>query len=890
VTGAGTDHPGQMSAGSLLDAPAKFAAPVATHVVARQRLHERLTEGLECPITLIAATAGWGKTLLAGSWVAAGAGGRASAWISLDPGDDDERTFWRAAATALMPVAGAAAADDLRRMASADAGAHDLPGEFAAAMRQADRPVVLVLDNLHEVNSKDVHAGLLRLIERPLPSLSLLATTRRDPPWPLQRLRLAGLLTEVRDADLAFRSDETEALFAQLRVDLTAEQLERLAERTEGWAAGLRLAALHMRGSEDVDAAVRTFSGNDHSVAGYLLGEVLDRQSPELSAFLERISMVDLVCADLADALTGGHDGAAMLAELAASHLFVQAIGRPGQWYRLHRLIVDILRARPIPARKRRDLHRRAAEWFRDNGMPLAAVRSAVRGEVWPLAADLIGTNLVRLALRGDARELERLLAGVSRAVLLGRPELATGLAGARVALGIGSEVSALLEAVRSRAGELPGRRAERVRVLADLIAATRARVAGDFDESAVAYRRVPLDLGALSGLGLRDVELIPAVVLSNLGVAELWGGDLRLAERHLLAGADTAGRAPALPRVNATAHLALLHVEAGELDAAEATAREIVTMAAGAGWTRTAQVVPAYLAMARIVHDRDEPDSADDWLERVAEVEAVAPEPHVRLAAALILAGRREAAGDPGRALAGLRETAEQLRSWTPPQALAEQWLLTEALLLGRSGDATPAQALLDQVGPPRTAAGTVAAARLRLLLGDTDRAETTLAGGNVGSSPRGRVGAGIVGALAAKAAGNPDRALERIEHALLAAAPGRLRRPFLADSNDLRDLLGRRVERGTAVTAFAVDLLQRQSSAPTDELAARRALVDPLTERERTILHYLASTLSNTEIAAELYVSINTVKTHQRTVYRKLAADGRRDAVRRARSLHLL
>jgi LuxR family maltose regulon positive regulatory protein len=179
----------------------------------------------------------------------------------------------------------------------------------------------------------------------------LLATTRRDPPWPLQRLRLAGLLTEVRDADLAFRSDETEALFAQLPVDLAAEQLERLTERTEGWAAGLRLAALPIRGSEDVDATVRTFSGNDHSVAGYLLDEVLDRQSPELSAFLERISMVDLVCADLADALTVGRDGAAMLAELAASHLFVQAIGRPGRWYRLHRLIVDILRAGPMPAR-----------------------------------------------------------------------------------------------------------------------------------------------------------------------------------------------------------------------------------------------------------------------------------------------------------------------------------------------------------------------------------------------------------------------------------------------------------------------------------------------------------------------------------------------------------
>ena len=267
---------------------------------------------------------------------------------------------------------------------------------------------------------------------------------------------------------------------------------------------------------------------------------------------------------------------------------------------------------------------------------------------------------------------------------------------------------------------------------------------------------------------------------------------------------------------------------------------------------------------------------------------QAVAPEPHVRLAAALVLAGRREAAGDPERALAGLRETAAQLKSWTPPQALAEQWLLTEALLLGRSGDARRPGRSLDQVGPPRPRPARWPRRGCTCCWATRDRADDHARGASVGSSPRGRVGAGIVGALAAKAAGDRDRALEHIEHALLAAAAradcaGR----SSADAADLRNLLGRRVERGTAVPAFAVDLLQRQSSAPADELAARRALVDPLTERERTILHYLASTLSNTEIAAELYVSINTVKTHQRTVYRKLAAANRRDAVRRARSL---
>ena len=209
-------------------------------------------------------------------------------------------------------------------------------------------------------------------------------TTRRDPPWPLPRLRLAGLVAEIRAADLAFRAEEAAELFTRLQVDVTGPQLEQLVERTEGWAAGLRLVAVHLKAVPDLPAAVEVFSGEDHSVADYLLTEVLDRQAPEQVAILETISVVDLVCADLADALTGGHDGARVLADLAAAHLFVQAVGQPGRWYRLHRLISDILRARPVPRRRRRDLHRRAAEWFRSNAMPLEAIRSAVAGELWP--------------------------------------------------------------------------------------------------------------------------------------------------------------------------------------------------------------------------------------------------------------------------------------------------------------------------------------------------------------------------------------------------------------------------------------------------------------------------------------------------------------------------
>jgi LuxR family maltose regulon positive regulatory protein len=656
-----------------------------------------------------------------------------------------------------------------------------------------------------------------------------------------------------------------------------------------GWGAGLRLAALHLRGCADVEAAVESFSGDDHSVAGYLLTEVLDRQPPELIGLLERISIVDLVSAGLANALTDREDGDAVLAELAASHLFVEAVGRPGRWYRLHRLLADVLRARPIPPRLRRDLHRRAAEWFRDHDMPLAAVRSALRGGLWPLAGDLIGTHLVPLAMRGAAHELEQALAGVPRAVLFSRPELATGLAGARVVQGVGTEVSALIASARAGARQLPTARAERVEVLLDLITGAHARLAGDFDAAVAAYRRVPDQPAPLATLGFAGAEIVPVIVHSNLGTAELWIGDLTRGARSLGAAADPGSGAPALSHINAAAYLALLHCERGELDTAVAVAGEVTATAASMGWARTPQAVPAYLAMARVLLDRDELAEIDTWLDRAAEVASVAPEPHVQLATALVLAARREAVGNRERALAGLRATASRLAPWVPPRGLAEQWMVTESELLIRSGDAARARALLDVLGTPRTTAGAVAAARVYLLLGDTPAAEGVLPDGNP-DGPRTEVGVHLVRALAALAAGEDGPALDCIEDALLAAAPSALRRPFLAAADELRDLLQRRLERGSAAPTFAIDLLRRMTGEPVDELAARRALVDPLTEREKTILHYLASALSNAEIATELYVSVNTVKTHQRTVYRKLGAAGRRDAVRRARALRLL
>jgi len=882
------NHPERTTPGTTSPGAEKFSPPMANHVVARDTLNALLTAKIDAPVTLVAATAGWGKTLLAASWIEGGAAGRAAAWLSLDRTDDDPQVFWRAVAAALTPAVGSHV-EELRRILAGGVPTDDLPGTIVAGLRRAPRPVVLVLDDLHEIHSPQVHAGLLRLVERPPPGLSLLVTTRRDPPWPLHRLRLAGLVSDVRAADLAFGYDEAAALFAQLMIAVDAAGLERLVDRTEGWPAGLRLVALHLSGQDDVAAAVAAFSGDDHSVAGYLITEVLDRQSPELIAFLEKISVVDLVCADLADALTGRQDGAAMLAELAVSHLFVEALGKPGRWYRLHRLIADIVRTRPSRRSARRDLHRRAAEWFRRNGMPLEAIGSAVAGELWPLAADLAGAHTLALVMRGRSHELDRVLTEIPRMVLGVHAELAASLAGARVSHGSDVEVAALLDGSAAAADALSRRRAARVRVLRDLSAGGLTRRAGDWASMVAVFQRVPVEAGALAALDMVGAEMVPVFVNSNLGAAAYWAGDLVAAERHLAAATKVELDDHVPTRVNAMAYHALLRCARGELDPAEAAARRVITSASAAGLVKAPQVAGAYLTMATVALDRGVAQDADDWLGRVAEVEAMAPEPHVQVAAAGLLALRREAAGERAAALAALRTAGAVDRGRLAP-GLREWCTLVEAELLARSGESGTARRLVKQLPATRTEAGRIALARLHLLIGDVPVAAAIRSASATAGHVRARVEGAVLDALLAIATGEEQRALDRIEDALAAAAPWSLRRPFLAEAAHLRAVLEKRIERGTVAPAFARDLLERMSAPSAAHGEAQRARIDPLTERERTVLRYLAGSLTNAEIANELYVSVATIKTHERSLYKKLRVSGRRDAVRRARHLQLL
>jgi LuxR family maltose regulon positive regulatory protein len=333
---------------------------------------------------------------------------------------------------------------------------------------------------------------------------------------------------------------------------------------------------------------------------------------------------------------------------------------------------------------------------------------------------------------------------------------------------------------------------------------------------------------------------------------------------------------------------LALLLAERGDLDAAQAEAQAAVQRATEAGWTISPQAVAAYLALAWVSLDQSEPEGVDRWLGRVADVEAVAPEPHVQLAAAALNALRRADTGDREGARTALRATTGLTE--TAPAVLADRLVLVEAELLRRSGDLQQAADVLTRLSGPATPQTAHALARLHLAGGDAAAAEQSLAPfPPVLGTVRQRVDGAILRTLIA-AERDQSAALQLLEDALLTAAPLGMRRPFLLEAAGLRALLDQRIETGTAVAAFAVDLRGRMSGQHGQPLPVPATLVEALTEREQVVLRYLASTLSNAEIAAQLYLSVNTVKTHQRMIYRKLGADGRRDAVRRAKQLRLL
>ncbi|HYH90334.1 MAG TPA: LuxR C-terminal-related transcriptional regulator [Solirubrobacteraceae bacterium] len=856
-------------------------------IIVRRRLLRALDAGAEQPLTLLSAPPGSGKTALLASWVAYRGAQDSVAWVSLDTADAERPRFWRAV---LHAVSGAGGGEALRTLAAhPPARADRLVAALADALEGRDVPLVLVLDDFHEVNEA-VHADIDRLLHRPPPALRVMIATRADPGLRLGRMRMQGELAEIRAPDLALTLDETAEMLDAGGVAMQAADVRRLWDHTEGWVGAIRLAALALRGHPDPRSFVVDFAGDDRAISDYLLSEVMSRMSSENRSFLLRTSVAGLLNGDLADALTGRGDGHFRLRSLARSGALLAPLDRRGEWYRYHALFRELLAAelRSEAPDEVPGLHRRAATWYADHGDEARGLLHAVEAESWDLAARLAGERWVDLLIRGDVGALEPLIERLPAEWVVEDPELALAVASALLERGDHAAATILLGHARAGAERVPAEREARFVVSVAALEIHVARLRGDLAAAIEAGRELvragQLDEAQVDA-GLR------ALALAHLGIAELWAGEAAEAEHHLeraRGAAAEAGREWLV--LISVAHLALLAATTADYARSARLARDAIALAEVNGWDRTWPAGGAYLALTTAEFLWDHGEDALHTLELARLALTTTQERPLRAGFALLRANGLAIRGEPESAVAVLQTGAEELGDWPLLPAMRDQFVAREAVLRAELGEREQAAQL---VGGGRSLPTAVVLAQLQLEDGEADAAREVMAAWSSDlehNRTPASVQAWVVDALALDVLAEHDGAAESLERALELAEPNGLRSALLDFGRALQPLLTRQLRRGTAHRALVGELLAALDGTSGRTRPQSPFVIEPLSPRERAVLRYLPTMMSNQEIASELFVSVNTVKTHLKAIYRKLDVADRREAVRRARSLELL
>jgi LuxR family transcriptional regulator, maltose regulon positive regulatory protein len=828
--------------------------------------------------------------VLLGSWIAAGGPPGPVAWLSLDAADADRRRFWRAVLEALDR---AGAGDAVTALAAHPQGRVDrLMAALVAALDGREEPVVLVLDDFHEV-AEAVHGDLDHLLHRPPAALRVVIATRADPPLRLGRLRLQEQLTEIREPELALTLEETVEMLGLSGVSLPEHNAWRLWERTEGWAGALRLAALSLRDHPDPGRFVDEFAGDDRAISDYLISEVMSLLSPDDRSFVLRTAIAGVLNGDLADALTDRADGHRRLAELARGGVLLAPLDRRGEWYRYHALFRELLYAelRSESPDLLPELHRRAAWWLAHHGDDARALLHAVEAGAWDLAARLASERWVDLLIRGEVSALRPLIERLPAEWTEQDPELALAVASALLDRGDHAGAARLLDWAEAGAARVPGEREPRFAVSLAALSLHVARLRGDLAGALETGRALARDGRLEPGVVEPDLR---ALALVNLGIAELWFGDADAAGRHLeraRGAAADAGRDWLV--LVAIAHLAVLAGTTQDFPRSARHAREAIAVAERRGWERTWPAGAAYLTLANAEFLWDRGEEAAENVELAREALHGTQERPLQAGLALLRSGVLAARGDAETALAVIEAGLEEIGNWPLPETMREYFVVREAVLRAELGDRAGARRAVG-AGGASSLPGAVVLAQLQLAEGESEAARRTVAAW-AAERDRGAttaaVQAWVVDALALDAAADHDGASAALERALELAEPGGLRWALLDFGRSLAPLLTRQLRRGTAHRALVGEVLAKLDGGGDGGPRSRSPFViEPLSPRERAVLRYLPTMMSNQEIASELYVSVNTVKTHLKAIYRKLDVADRREAVDRARSLELL
>ncbi len=893
-----------------------YIPPPGPKIVLRPRLIERLNEGHASgrKLTLISAPAGFGKTTLVSEWLAGS--GRPAAWLSLDEGDNDPTRFLAYLVAALQTIAanigkGVLAALQAPQPPSTESILTTLLNEIATIPDN----FVLVLDDYHVLDSKPVDLALAFLLEHLPPQMHLVIATREDPQFPLARLRARGQLTELRAADLRFTPAEAaEFLNQMMGLNLSAEDIAALEARTEGWIAGLQLAALSMQGRSDAASFIKSFTGSHHFILDYLVEEVLQRQPEHVRNFLLQTAILDRLSGSLCDAVTAQDGGRGMLEALERGNLFVVPLDDQRQWYRYHHLFADVLQAHLMEAQPEQvsSLHQRASAWYEQNGLPHDAILHALAAEDFARAAGLIELAWSAMDLSYQSSTWLGWVKALPDVLIRDRPVLSVGFAWALLD---GGELEASEARLQDAERWLDTPTDKMVVVDKEQFRSLPASIA-----TARAYRS--LALGNVPGTvryAQQALELTPEddqtrhnQAISLLGLAQYTSGDLEAAERSL-ADFHTNLRKTGeiLTLIGITFLLADIRVALGRLHEAESSYQQLLRLATGQGEPMPLGTADLYRGLAELYIERGDLEAAAQHLQtglKLGEQTATTDWPH-RLCVSQ--ARLKEAQGDLDGALSLLDEAERAyirgpLPDVRPVAALKARVWLKQGRLAEALGWAREQGLSVDDDIRYTREFEHITLARVLIAAGKSDRGAgsleeaTRLLGRLLQAAEAGRrmgsvIEILVVQALALQAQGIVSQALASMERALALAEPEGYIRIFVDEGEAMRLLIEKQSRnRDHPLSGYTDKLLAaftQPVTAPKSAIIHQKSdMIEPLSERELEVLKLLRSELSGPEIAQQLIVSLHTLRTHTNNIYNKLGVNNRRAAVRRAEELDLL
>jgi LuxR family maltose regulon positive regulatory protein len=878
---------------------------VTSGLLEREELLRTLDRAVNKRVTVISAPPGSGKTSLLRAWFDHSTESRRVAFVSVDRDEQDAQRFWSAVLDALRSRA---ASVDRERQPAASAGVdgNELADMVRSQLAEVLEPVVLIVDDLHELRSAEALSQLEALLATLPTSARVVLSSRRDPPIRLHQLRLAGEVVEMRAGDLRFTESETGELLAASGISLSDGGAAALYRRTEGWAAGLRLAVLSLSRHADPERFVSEFSGTDRAIGEYLMAEMLERQPIEVQNMLLRTSLVDRMNGGLADLLAGRSGSEQMLLELEDANAFVVSLDSERTWFRYHHLLADFLRLelRRKFADEVSDLHRRAAQWFADYGDVVAAVRHTLAAGDWPGAAQLVADHSFSWVLDGQAGTIDLVLQAFPEGASVDHPDLALAHAASELNHGRLEEAAAQLTLAESHVQSAPPARRRRLAVAIASLRLALARRSGQFSEVIEQVNLLDASISDQSNDQTGMGSELRAVALLNLGIVETWSGRLADSERHLSEGAAlarTIGR-PYL-EVACRAHLGFPSRTVSVATARE-RGRQAVALAERYGLEDRPILAPAFGAVGGMAIWMGEFDEGERWLRRAWEVADPSVDPAatvlLHVATGMLHAGRGQhrsareafaAAAWMESQLSGVHALAPRIAGWlAAAQARLGNPHAARATLAGFSAEPEQIGLIYDgQMGAIYNARAVICLTEgdptgaLDALRGVLDTAPPVVPTFTVVESH-------LLAGIAHLNLGDRGAAAAAAEAALAAAEPDRLMFPFaMTAATDLLDVLPRHQTAHGALLADVVDLLQGgQPPASVDQ--EQLAQPEDLSPTELRVLRYLPTNLTRPEIASELYVSVNTINTHIRSIYSKLGTRDRSSAVKRARELRLL